>query len=210
MDKTLGYGSRGRVRDVKRDDDGMEVMDLDDDEDERRDAGEGALSKDSRLEDGGRSSPIRIAKSRPIMLKPSDSQDSQTSRIELQISDGTGNKGEPSISKSSAKSSLSSTPEKKDSRSNTPLSSSPSSRDGNYSQPLPKTPAASKKINNARTASPAPSKKPVPSQPPLPNLVLPTWEQTFKTAPRNTATAKINLRDIWKIKRLEESCWGRR
>ena len=53
MDKTLGYGSRGRVRDVKRDDDGMEVMDLDDEEDERRDAGEGAFSKDSRLEDGG-------------------------------------------------------------------------------------------------------------------------------------------------------------
>ena len=53
MDKTLGYGSRGRVRDVKRDDDRMEVMDLDDEEDERRDAGEGAFSKDSRLEDGG-------------------------------------------------------------------------------------------------------------------------------------------------------------
>ena len=88
----------------------MEVMDLDDDEDEQRDAGEGAFSKDSRLEDGGRSSLILIAKSRPIMLKPSDSQ---TSRIELQISDGTRNKGEPSVSKSSAKSSLLSTPEKR-------------------------------------------------------------------------------------------------
>ena len=33
MVKTLGYGS-GRIQDAKRDEDGMEVMDLDDDEDE--------------------------------------------------------------------------------------------------------------------------------------------------------------------------------
>jgi hypothetical protein len=72
------------------------------------------------------------------MIKPSDSQDSQTSRIELQISDDTGNKGEQSLSKSPAKS----TPEKGYSRSNTPIpvsippSSSPSPQDGNHSQSL--------------------------------------------------------------------------
>ena len=187
MVKTLGYGGGRRVQDVKRDEDGMEVMDLDDDEDERRDVRESALSKDS-----GRSSPIPIAKSKPIILKPSDSQESQTSRIELQTSDNTGNKGEQSVSKSPARSSVSSTPEKTNSRSNTPIpvtippSSSPSSRDGNHSQSLPKTPSAPKKISNTRTASPAPSKKSDSSQPPpLPNLVLPTWDQVFNTAPRN-------------------------
>ena len=192
MVKTLGYGGR-RVQDVKRDENGMEVMDLDDDNDGRRDVGEGALLNDSGREDGGRSSPILIAKSRPIMLKPSDSQDSQTSRIELQISDSAVNKGEQSVSMSPAKSSLSSTPEKGNSRSNTPThvtippSSSPSTRDENHSQSLPKTPTASKKIDNTRTASPSPSKKAVSSQPPPPNLVLPTWEQVFNTAPRNMA-----------------------
>ena len=84
----------------------MEVMDADDDEDERRDVGESALSKDSGRGDGGRSSPILITKSKPIILKPSDSQ------IDIRISDSAGNKGEQSISKSPAKSSLSSTPEK--------------------------------------------------------------------------------------------------
>ena len=193
MIKTLGYGGRRRVQDVKRDEDGMEVMDLDDDEDERRDVEEGALSKDSVREDGvhGKallSSPILIAKSGPIVSKPSDNQ---TSRIESQTSDRTGNKGEQSISKSPAKYSVSSTPEKGHSRSNTPIpviippSSSPSSRDGNQGQLLPKTQTTSKNINNTRTASPAPSKKSVSSQPPLPNLVLPTWEQMFNTAPRN-------------------------
>ena len=187
MVKTLGYGGRRRVQDVKRDENGMEVMDLDEDEDERRNVGESALSKDSGSGNGGRSSPILIAKSKPIILKRSDSQDSQ---IDLQISDGAGNKGEGSVSKSPPKSSLSSTPEIGNSRSNTPihvttpLSSSPSTRD---SQSLTETPTATKKVNSARTASPAPSKKSVPNQPPLPNLVLPTWEQMFNTAPRNVA-----------------------
>jgi hypothetical protein len=186
MVKTVGYGGRRRVQDVKRDEDGMEVMDLEDDED----VGEGTLSKDSGRKDGKAmpSSPIPIANARPIILKPLDNQDSQTSRVELQISDSTGNKGEQSVSKSPAKSSVSSTSGKENSRSNTPIpviippSSSPSSRDGNHNQSLPTT---SKKINNTRTASPAPSKKSVSSQPPLPNLVLPTWEQMFNTAPRN-------------------------
>jgi hypothetical protein len=190
MVKTLGYGGRRRVEDVKRDENGMEVMDLDDDEDERRNVGENALTKESGHGDGGRSSPILIAKSRPTILKSSDSQDSQTSRIDLQVSDSTGNKAEHSISKSPAKSSLSSTPEKENSRSNIPIhvtipSSSPSSRNENYSQSLPEIPTASKKVNNTRTASPAPSKKSVPSQPPLPSVVLPTWEQIFNTSPRN-------------------------
>ena len=83
MVKTLGYGGGGRVQDVKRDEDGMEVMDLDD-EDEGRDVGEDALLKDSGCEIGVRgnpmsSSPIVIAKTRPIILKSSDSQDGQTS-----------------------------------------------------------------------------------------------------------------------------------
>jgi hypothetical protein len=55
----------------------------------------------------------------------------------------------------------------------------------NHSQSLPRTPSTSKKPNNTRTASPSPSKKSVPSPPPLSNLVLPTWEQAFNTAPRN-------------------------
>ena len=57
MVKTLWYGG-GCVQDVKRDEDGMEVMDLDDDEDERRDLGEGALSEDSGREVGVRG-PLR-------------------------------------------------------------------------------------------------------------------------------------------------------
>ena len=195
MVKTLGYGD-GRIQDVRRDEDGMEVMDLDDDEDELRNVGVGDLSKDSEREDGVREeampfSPNLIAKTRPIIQRPSHSQESQTLRIELQTSDNTGSKGELSVSKSPAKPSIPSTPEKGNSRSNTPFpvpippSSSPSSRDGNYIQSLSKTPTISKKINNSRTASPAPSKKSVSSPPPLPNLVLPTWEQTFNTAPRN-------------------------
>ena len=188
MVKTLGYGGRRRVQDVKTDENGMEVIYLDEDEDERGNVGESALSKDSGSGNGGRSSPILIAKSKPIILKPSDSQDSQ---IDLQTSESAGNKAERSASKSPAKSSLSSTPEKGNSRSNTPihvptpLSSSPSTRDEHHSQSLTETTTTSKKINNTRTASPAPSKKPVPNQPPLPNLVLPTWEQMFNTAPRN-------------------------
>ena len=185
--KSLGYRRRRLVQDVKRDDeDKMEIMDIDDDEDERRDVREGGLLKDSGRKEGGRSSPILIAKP---MLKPPDSQDSQTSRIELQISDSTGNKEEQSVSKSPAKSILSSTPEKGSSRSNTPIpaivppSSSPSSRD---SQALPKVPSVSR-IISIRTTSPSPSKKSVSSQPPPPNLVLPTWEQIFNTAPRNIA-----------------------
>ena len=65
MVKTVGGGG-GRIQDVKRDEDGMEVMDLDDDED-------GTLSKDSGHKDGVRgkamsSSPILIANAWPIML----------------------------------------------------------------------------------------------------------------------------------------------
>jgi hypothetical protein len=176
MVKAVGYGGGGRIQDVKRDEDGMEVMDLDDDED-------GALSKDSRREDGV---PGKAMSSSPILnanARPSDNQDSQTSRIELQISDDTGNKGEQSLSKSPAKS----TPEKGNSRSNTPIpvsippSSSPSPQDGNNSQSLPVT-LSTKITDNTRTASPAPSKKSVSSQP---DLVLPTWEQIFNTVPRN-------------------------
>jgi len=68
MVKILGHGGGDRVQDIKRDEDGVEVMDLHDDEDERRDVGEGVLSKDSGREDGvrGRSSPILFAKSKPI------------------------------------------------------------------------------------------------------------------------------------------------
>ena len=40
MVKTLGYGCRVQDVFVKRDEDGMEVMHLDDDEDERRNVGE--------------------------------------------------------------------------------------------------------------------------------------------------------------------------
>ena len=185
MVKTLGYGS---VQDVKRDEDGMEVMDLDDDDDkEHRDA-----SKDSGRGDGGNgwdlssSPPIMsnpIAKTRPL-----NSRDSQTPQIKLLISDPTGNKGEQAAPKSPAKSSVSSTPKKENSETNTPVpvpippSSSPSSRDGNLSQSASTTPP---KNSNTRPASPAPSKKSIPSSPPLPNLVLPTWEHTFNTAPRN-------------------------
>ena len=192
MVKTVGYGGRGRIQDVKRDEDGMEVMDVDDDED-------GALSKDSGSEAGVRgmtmsSSPILIANARPIISKPSDSQDSQTSRIELQISD---NNGEQPLSKSPAKSTVLSTSEKGNSGSNTPIpvsippSSTPSPRDGNHSQLLPVTPST-RITNNTRTASPAPSKKSASSQPPPPNLVLPTWEQIFDTAPRNTVIPITN------------------
>jgi hypothetical protein len=69
MVKTVGYGGGCRIQDVKRDEDGMEVMDLDDDDD-------AALSKDSGREDGVRgkamsSSSILIANARPMMLKSS-------------------------------------------------------------------------------------------------------------------------------------------
>jgi hypothetical protein len=177
MVKTLGYGGRRHVQDVKRDEDGMEVMDLDDDKNERRDVGEGALSKDSGREDGGRSSPILVSESRP----------NQDSQLELQISDSTGNKGDQSI----VKSSLSSTPEKGNALIpvTIPPISSPSSRDGNHTESLSKTTTVSKNITYTRTVSPAPSKKSVSSQPPPPNLVLPTWEQIFNTAPRNMVPA---------------------
>jgi hypothetical protein len=67
----------------------MEVMDLDDDKDERRDDGEGLESFDKVRGDGRRTSQILIVKS-----TPSESQDSQP---ELHISESTGNKGDQSI-----------------------------------------------------------------------------------------------------------------
>ncbi|KAF8801748.1 hypothetical protein BYT27DRAFT_7226663 [Phlegmacium glaucopus] len=164
--KTLGYG----VSDVKRDENGMEVMDIDDDDDEHR-------GKDL-LRDSGH------GETRPVELKTSDSRDSDPS---LRPSDSTGGG-----SLSPTKLNVSSTPKKGNSGSNTPLpfSSLPPSpspeKNQNHSTPnTPTTSTSTKKVNNQRTASPAPSKKSISSPPPPPNLVLPTWKHTFHTAPRN-------------------------
>ena len=192
--KTLGYGGSSDVQDVKRDEDGMEVMDLDEDEDEQRDVNAVVLSNDSEPGESGNGHDLSImsnpiAKRRPPIS--SDSKDNQTPQIELQISGTTGNKREHSAPQSPALFNTSST---RNSGSNTPipipLSSSPSSRDGNENQSLANTSTTSKKITNTRSSSPSPSKKPITSSPRLPNLVLPTWEHTFNTAPRNVVMIK--------------------
>ena len=177
--KKLGYRSGGGIEDVKRDENGMEIMEIDIGDDEQID-----------VKDSGQPSPPPVtqhtlAKTKPLLLKTSDS--------DTQSSDSTGNKEEQGTPKLSAKSNIS-TPNKGNSGSNTPIpipiSPSPS-RDGNQSQSLPNTPTPStiNQINNKGTASPAPSKKSI--SPPPPNLVLPTWEQMFNTAPRNVVPATI-------------------
>ena len=192
MVKTLGYGVTDGVngQDVKRDKDGMEVMDLDDD-------GGKDLVNVSELGDGGRepissSSPGRpnvITQTGPLLLKTSNSQDSEISQVELQIS------GHTSICPSN-KPSVPSTPNKGRSGSNTPVPLPPSlsPRDKNQGQPLHNTPSTStstNKTDNNRSVSPAPSKKSILSSPPPPNLVLPTWQHTFHTAPRNVVPVNV-------------------
>ena len=146
MVKTVGYGGRRHIQDVRGDEDGRRRWRVI----ERFWARGWYMWKDHVR--------VLIANARPITLKPSDSQDSQTSRIELQISDNTGNNGEQSLSKSPAKSSVLSTSEKRNSRFNTPIPvnippSSPSSpRDGNHSQSLPVT-ACTRITNNTRSAN---------------------------------------------------------
>ena len=192
MVKTLGYKTvgGGGGEDVKRDEDGMEVMDIDDDEDddeEQKVGGETDLLKDSGRPHGQVSSssgptPPVVAKTRPLLLKTSNSRDSDSSRHET---DGTSNLSQ-SIPKH-PKRSVPSTPKKSRSGTNTPYSlpASPTP-EKNQNPSLPSTPTTSnKKIVIERTTSPAPSKKSISGPPPPPNLVLPTWQQMFYTAPRN-------------------------
>ena len=197
MAKRLGYTGSGNLEDVKRDEDGMEVMDLDDDDDEQKGAEETDMSKDSSRREQVVSpqpvTPTSITKTRPLLLKTPDSQDSGILQTELRISDNPGDQTIPAQSSTSKKGS---------SGSNTPIpiplppSPSPSSRGGIQSQSLSSTPPTStstKKVNN-KAASPTPSKKSIPPSPPPPNLVLPTWEHTFNTAPRNVIPVTIKPR----------------
>ena len=93
----------------------------------------------------------------------------------------------------SNKPSILSTPKKTNSVSNPPppLPPSPSSREEYQGQSLPNATPSIKKGDNNRSASPAPSKKSISSPPPPPNLVLPTWQHTFHTAPRNVVPVNV-------------------
>ena len=180
---------------ARRDENGMEVMDPDDKHDEQKDVEEIILSKDSGRGDSGNAQDL--LSSPPVMLIPIVETRPPTflvsrrhSQIQLQIPDTTGNK-ERAASKSPATSTVSLTLKKGNSEFNTPIpfpSSSSPSRDGNQSQSLPNILTISKKHNDLRPASPAPSKKFVSSSPPLP--ILSTWEHTFNLAPRNVVPVK--------------------
>jgi len=203
MVKTLGYGVNNIGEDVKRDENGMEIMDVDDDDEQ----GGKDVMKDGRGQVSLSVTPNPVVETKPILLKASNSRDNVSSRIDLRSSHDTRelSPATPQPSSSPTKPSVSSTPKTGNSGSNTPLpfpplppSPSPSSREKSRSPSSSNTPSTSmstRNVSNQRTTSPAPSKNSV-SSPPPPNLVLPTWQQTFHTAPRNVVPATVKPRSM--------------
>ena len=169
----------GGVQDAKRDENGMEVMDLDEDEESR-------MSREMLMPSFCRKilSPGKVEMDRTCrhqlcqILSPREDRPYlrivkiiklHKSSYKFQILPETRENNILQPARFSVSSTQNSTPIP------IPLSSSPPSRDGNESQPLANTSTTSKKITNTRSTSPAPS-QPITSLPRLPNLVLPTFQ----------------------------------
>jgi len=242
--KSLGYrsSSSGAIEDVKRDENGMEVMDLDFDGEEEHssigqstDRGRGEETKDvgseslsSNAAASGSSTPmsslvkaIPIPRSIPQLMVSADVKRERDSAA-VRNSNGNGN-GQSTTAKSGATtssassiktatsttkkggsgsgantpvpvpasptSSVSSKNASKHKKNNSSMSSMSDKGNNVVSTTTTTTTTTTAKVaasNTKRTASPTPSKKSLSgTTPPPPNVVLPSWQDTFFTAPRN-------------------------
>ncbi|KAF8161693.1 hypothetical protein B0H34DRAFT_390777 [Crassisporium funariophilum] len=237
MVKTIGYGSTGAsgggnaIEAVTRDENGMEVMDLD--LDDEMGGGEVARGRDEAKKDVGQGREVvkRAGNGAAMSVMPHTSSAIISNVVSnLAASDLTSISSKKDkkkhvappliiseeVKKESNSTSMSttttvvaaaakllsgssgpSTPKKGASGTNTPVPVPPSpapstsSSTGNDKQKdkpsklgMNASTSTSSTTSSKRTASPAPSKKSI-AAPAPPNLVLPTWQDTFHTAPRN-------------------------
>ena len=243
MVKTLGYGSApvGLIEDnVKRDENGIEVMDLDDGDgdegegDERevgtergRDvhrkeggastvedvAGAGAMFKANAKRtknrivssapllavsagadvDGKRQSVVAVANPTSLASATPKKGNSGTSTPALGPSPSTSVSNKHPVIAPSTSTLANDTPSKPFAGSSTLMSppgppANSNIKPASIPTPTPTKPTpTNKSTSKSRTSSPTPSKKSssIPPAPPPPNLVLPTWDDTFYTAPRD-------------------------
>jgi len=249
MVKTLGYGSVpvGLIEDsVKRDENGVEVMDLDDGEGDEGmqesvgvERGRDVHRKDGDKDGGGGAPTVediagagamfkanakrtknRIVSSAPLSAVSTAATANPTAKTLASSAPPTPKKGNsgtstpalgpsPSTSVSnkqhpiapSTPTSTNDTPSKPSAVSSTPTQIPPTNIKPS-SSPIPTKPTPTN-ISKSRTSSPSPSKKSIsiPPAPPPPNLVLPTWDDTFYTAPRDVlpqvAEARADAGDQW-------------
>ncbi|TFK32756.1 hypothetical protein BDQ12DRAFT_692058 [Crucibulum laeve] len=213
--KSLGYGSSNV--DVKRDEHGNEVMDLDesDEEDVHAEGKEGA-GKESQVQvPRGRDATTKsIVQRKQVSPPPSSNRQGSSDTTKTTAGAGSGSTGDgdgnPSsngdvaenrkggrgkqptappltISDAVRRQTVKSNPANKDSKLiDTSTSSKGSKPASGASTPVPPSSVKNDahKDKSSRTASPSPSTKNS-SAPPPPNLVLPTWQDTFHTPPRN-------------------------
>ncbi|KAH6867890.1 hypothetical protein BKA70DRAFT_387392 [Coprinopsis sp. MPI-PUGE-AT-0042] len=187
MVKTIGYGGDSKKEDeVKRDENGVEVMDIESEDEEGGDKAD--APEESAKGDGSAlvvatkaiSQMLPIASTTSTSPKESTSNDSrlgskppsdrhpatpltQDEKIKEKVKDSVSTK-HPNKS-----------PSAPPSPSGTSTPSKGPSKDRNRSGSTPTTPK--------RNQSPAPSKKSIPPSPP--NYVLPTWEDIFHVPPRS-------------------------
>jgi len=253
MVKTLGYGSApvGLIEDsLKRDENGVEVMDLDDgeggevEEDDLGIRGRDIHRKDGDNKGGGGAPTVedvagagamfkanakrtknRIVSSAPLSAVSTADTAKPTAKTPASSAPPTPKKGNsgtstpalgpsPSTSVSnkqhpispSTSTSTNDTPSKPSAVSSTPMPTPPTNTSTNIksSSPTPTKPTPiNKSTSKSRTSSPSPSKKSItiPPAPPPPNLVLPTWDDTFYTAPRDVLPqveeARADAGDQW-------------
>ncbi|KAF9523697.1 hypothetical protein CPB83DRAFT_862502 [Crepidotus variabilis] len=185
--KRIGYDPDALIEDVKRDENGMEVMDIDDEEDERGRAPD-LKGVGSQLNDNAPSVLPRL-KSPPRESSKASSR--KKVAPPLTISDDIKKETEKAnarlISNASSRNSRTNTP----TPSPTPSGTSTPSIDRKTGMTVTTTTSTTSKNGKVKTsvtttkrvASPTPSKKSLAPAPP--NLVLPTWQDTFLTPPRN-------------------------
>ena len=251
MVKTLGYGSVpvGLIEDsVKRDENGVEVMDLDDGEGDEIEGDNlgigigGERGRDVHRKESGGGAPTvedvagagavfkanakrtknRIVSSAPLSAVSTAAAANPTAKTLVSSAPPTPKKGNsgtstptlgpsPSTSVSnkqqpispSTSTSTNDTLSKPSTISSTPTPIPPTNIKP-VSSPTPTKPTpTNKSTSKSRTSSPSPSKKSIsiPPAPPPPNLVLPTWDDTFYTAPRDVLPqveeARADARDQW-------------
>ena len=220
--KSLGYDVRaGAIEDVparqvKTDENGVEIMELDEDEDELEGHKDDTRGRSSEAKDIGgeidNSNSTATAHINPCTdadaQAKENKQEAERQRkhpvaLPLTISEDVKKETELANAKLRANGGRSGTATPKIGTSGTntpaiPASPSTSSFTGVTSESKghkSKTSTTKTVItsSNTRTSSPTPSKKSISGSnpaPPPPNLVLPTWQDTFHTAPRNVLPPK--------------------
>ncbi|TFK24144.1 hypothetical protein FA15DRAFT_431601 [Coprinopsis marcescibilis] len=174
--KAIGYGAEGGKDEVKRDENGIEVMDVDEDSESELDVQE---EERGRTREVGKALVVAkqdSSKDRSVLQtdKKPESTPSTSDRPATPLTQDEGIKEKmkdtvPMTTKVE-------TPTK----SGTSTPSTPTK-----SKPAPQVSKdKSTSTNPSRTASPAPSKKSA-GPPSPPNLVLPAWDDIFNTPPRN-------------------------